>query len=76
LCSGLRPGADADLGFLDEEKLISQIQRLRKRNLPLHAAYALRNHQKLFSAALRQFGSWRKALVAADIEIPKYAYGR
>jgi hypothetical protein len=35
----------------------------------------LDNHQKLFSAALRQFGSWRKALVAAGIEIPKYADG-
>ena len=33
------------------------------------------NYKKLFSAALRQFGPWRMALVAAGIEIPKYAYG-
>jgi hypothetical protein len=62
-------------GFWDQAKLISQIQRLRKQSLPLYAKYVLDNHQKLFSAALRQFGSWRKALIAADIEIPKYAYG-
>jgi hypothetical protein len=61
--------------FWDQAKLISQIQRLRKRNLPLYANYVLDNHKKLFSAALRQFGSWKKALVAAGIEIPKYADG-
>jgi hypothetical protein len=61
--------------FWDEEKLISQIRRLRKKNLPLYALYVLKNHKNLFSAALRQFGSWRKALVAAGIEIPKYANG-
>jgi hypothetical protein len=50
-------------GFWDQEKLIRQIQTLRKRSLPLYAKYVLANHQKLFSAALRQFGSWRKALL-------------
>ena len=61
--------------FWDQAKLISQIQTLRKRQSPLYAKYVLNNHKKLFSAALRQFGSWRKALLAAGIEIPKYAYG-
>jgi hypothetical protein len=61
--------------FWDQAKLISQIRTLRKRTLPLYAKYVLDNHKKLFSAALRQFGSWRKALIAAGIEIPKYAYG-
>jgi len=62
-------------GFWDQAKLISQIQTLRKRSLPLYAKYVLDNHKKLFSAAQRQFGSWRKALAAAGIEVPKYAYG-
>lgn len=62
--------------FWNQAKLISGIRSLTKKNLPLYAAYALKNHQKLFSAALRQFGSWRKALVAAGIEIPIYARGR
>jgi hypothetical protein len=62
-------------GFWDQAKLIKQIRTLRKRSLPLYAKYVLDNHKKLFSAALRQFGSWRKALVAAGIEIPEYAYG-
>jgi hypothetical protein len=61
--------------FWDQAKLITQVQELRKRQSPLYAKYVLDNHKKLFSAALRQFGSWRKALVAARIEIPKYAYG-
>ncbi len=61
--------------FWDQAKLISQMQRLRKQHSPLYAKYVLNNHKKLFSAALRQFGSWRKALIAAGIEIPKYAYG-
>ena len=38
---------------------------MHKKQLPLYAAYVMDNHGKLFSAALRQFGSWAKALVAA-----------
>jgi hypothetical protein len=40
---------------------------MHKKQLPLYAAYVMDNHGKLFSAALRQFGSWAKALVAAGI---------
>jgi len=61
--------------FWDQAKLLSEIQRLRKKSLSLYANYVLHNHQKVFSAALRQFGSWRKALLAAGIAIPKYAGG-
>jgi hypothetical protein len=62
--------------FWDKAKRIRQIQTLRKRSLPLYANYVLDNHQKLFSAALHQFGLWRKALVAVGIEIPTYAWSR
>jgi hypothetical protein len=45
------------VGFWNQPKLISQIQQLRKRHLPLYAKYVLDNHKKLFSAALRRFGT-------------------
>ena len=61
--------------FWDQAKVISQIQRLRKEHSPLYAKYVLNNHKKLFSAARRQFGSWRRALAAAGIEIPDYVHG-
>jgi hypothetical protein len=35
--------------------------------LPLYAAYVMDNHANLFKAALRHFGSWAKALVAANV---------
>jgi hypothetical protein len=40
---------------------------LCKSGLPLYAAYVMDNHGKLFSAAMRQFGSWPKALVATGV---------
>ena len=73
--AGFAPEQMRMWGFWDQAKLIRQIQTLRNRCLPLYAKHVLYNHKKLFSAARRQFGSWRKALVAAGIEIPKYAYG-
>ncbi len=45
--------------FWNQTKLISQIQRLKKRDLPLYPKYVLDNHEKLFSAALCQFGCER-----------------
>jgi len=60
--------------FWDREKVILGIRTLRKQNLPLYAKYVMKNHPNLFSGALRQYGSWNKALVAAGItnkEIPR-----
>jgi hypothetical protein len=51
--------------FWDKEKIINELQRMRKRNLPLYANYVMKNYQNLFSGALRQYGSWNKALIAA-----------
>jgi hypothetical protein len=52
----------------DREKVIVQIRRMRKQSLPIYAHYAMKNHQSLFRAALRQFGSWNQALIAAGVE--------
>jgi hypothetical protein len=40
---------------------------MHKKHLPLYAKYAMYNHGKLFKSALRQFGSWPKALVATGV---------
>ena len=40
---------------------------MRRENLPLNAHYVLKHRPKLFSAAVRHFGSWSKALIAAGI---------
>jgi hypothetical protein len=40
---------------------------MHEKHLPLYAAYVMDHHGKLFSAALRQFGSWAKALVTTGV---------
>jgi hypothetical protein len=51
----------------DEEAIIRGIRRLRDRKLPLFASYVMKNHAGLCSKALRKFGSWGNALVAAGV---------
>ena len=51
----------------DHEKIISEIRAMREQNLPLFAKYAMENHAEVFKAALRQFGSWPKALLATGV---------
>jgi hypothetical protein len=53
--------------FWDQETIIKKIHTMRDQNLPLYARYVMKNHANLFSGALRQFGSWQKALRAAGI---------
>jgi hypothetical protein len=68
LCAaGFDPDTMRERSLWDEEKIIDTIRSMHKKHLPLYAAYAMDNHHKLFSAALRQFGSWPKALVAAGV---------
>ena len=55
--------------FWNGEKVILGIRALRKQNLPLYPNYVMKNHQNLFSGALRQYGSWNKALIAAGITV-------
>jgi hypothetical protein len=51
----------------DKNRIIRELRRMRKRRLPLYAHYVMKNHQSLFHAALRHYGSWNKALVAVGI---------
>jgi hypothetical protein len=51
----------------DKERIISELRRMRKQNLLLYAHYIMKNRPHLFSAALRHYGSWNKALVAVGI---------
>lgn len=46
------------------------IQVLRQKSIPLYPAYVLKHYAALFSAALRIFGSWPNALIAAGLEVP------
>ena len=65
--AGFDPEKMRERGLWDEEKIIETIRIMHKKHLPLYAKYAMDNHGKLFSAALRQFGSWAKALVATGV---------
>jgi hypothetical protein len=68
LCAaGFDPDTMRERSLWDEEKIIDTVRSMHKKQLPLYAAYVMDNHHKLFSAALRQFGSWPKALVAAGV---------
>ncbi len=58
--------------FWDKAKVIKTLRRLRQQNLPLNPKYVMTNHQDLFHGALRQYGSWNRALSAAGIKnIPR-----
>jgi hypothetical protein len=67
LAAGFDPEKMRKLSIWDEEKIIHTIRAMHNKHLPLYAAYVMANHGKLFSAALRQFGSWAKALVATGV---------
>jgi hypothetical protein len=51
----------------NKERIIDEIRAMRRANLPLNAHYVLKHRPKLLSAAIRQFGSWTKALIAAGV---------
>jgi len=59
--------------YWDKDSISNEVRRMRKQNLPLYARYVMKNRQNLFSVALRQYGSWDKALAAAGIakDIPR-----
>jgi hypothetical protein len=65
--AGFDPEEMRERGLWDEEKIIDTIRTMNKKRQPLYAAYVMDNHCKLFKAAMRQFGSWPKALVAAAV---------
>jgi hypothetical protein len=58
----------------NKDKIIKRLRQLPRQNLPLYPWYVMHNHQDLFSAALRQYRSWDKALIAAGIKpVPKHS---
>ena len=65
--AGFDPEKMRERGVWDEEKIIDTIHSMHEKHLPLYAAYVMDNHGKLFSASLRQFGSWANALVASGV---------
>jgi hypothetical protein len=73
---GSRCTGDSDQNGCDYERIggteraVTQIRLLREKGVPLYPAYVLKHYAALFSAALRIFGSWPNALIAADVEVP------
>jgi hypothetical protein len=51
----------------NRDKLANKIRALRRQELPLSANWAMKNHHDVFDAALREHGSWSKALIAAGV---------
>jgi hypothetical protein len=51
--------------YWDDGRVIRQIQLLRQKGVPLYPKYVLKHYAALFSAAIRIFGSWQNALLAA-----------
>jgi hypothetical protein len=57
LCeAGFQPEKVRMTRFWDQERVVREIHGLRKRNLLLYAKYVLKQHPRLFSAALRHAG--------------------
>ena len=72
--AGFNPEKTRIRGLWDSEKVVKKIRRMRTQNLPHYAAYVMKHQQDLFGGALRLYGSWNKALVAAGVpkkEIPR-----
>jgi len=65
--AGFNPVKMRMRSFWDKKRVISELRRMQRQNLPLYPDYVMENHHKLLSAALRQFGSWNKALLEANI---------
>jgi hypothetical protein len=51
-----------------KEKIISEIQKRNKNHLSLTYKQVMENYKSLYSASVRYYGSWKKALSAAGLE--------
>jgi hypothetical protein len=65
--AGFAPEKMRRRGLWDEEKINAKIRAMHKNQLPLYAKYLMDNHATIFSAAMRRYGSWARALVAAGV---------
>jgi hypothetical protein len=54
-------------------KIIQSLRRAFRQGIPLHSGGARDTMRPLYKAALKRFGSWRNALVAAEISPEKVA---
>jgi len=58
--------------FWDKERVIQGLLNLRKQRLPMNPHYVMKQQPDLIKGALRQCGSWNKALSTAGIKsIPR-----
>jgi hypothetical protein len=71
---GFEPERSRSGSIVIEEKFSRKIRRMRQNKLPLYAFYVMKHHPKVFYGALRQCGSWSKALRAEGIDVPKPPY--
>ena len=53
--------------YWEAERVLTKILFLRQKGVPLYPACIIKHYAALFSAALRIFGSWPNALIAAGI---------
>ena len=51
----------------DQHSICEKLRQLKLRKVPLAANYVMKNHHRIFSAALHQFGSWNRALITAGL---------
>ena len=65
--AGFDPEKMRNLTFWDKTRTNKAMRRLHNQRLPLYPRYAMKYHAALFSVAVRQYGSWTKALLAAGI---------
>ena len=56
--------------YWETGRVITKIRFLREKGLALYPAYVLKHYAALFSAAIRIFGSWQNALLAAGLDVP------
>lgn len=51
----------------DAETVVSAVQALHRQGSKVNTTYVLRNQQRLYSAGVRYFGTWKKVLEAANL---------
>jgi hypothetical protein len=65
--AGFEPEQTRIKSFWNDERLNREIRRLRQQKLPLYPDYVMKHYRKIFSKALRRYGTWEKALLANAI---------
>ncbi|HEX8835091.1 MAG TPA: hypothetical protein VF719_12860 [Abditibacteriaceae bacterium] len=66
--AGLDINEVARYQYWDEARVLREIKALQKARVPLSSKLVQHDHQKLFFAARRRFGSWDEALAASGLK--------